>query len=213
MPFFNLQRVIKQCRKRWSQLLFPLRERLTCSEMEATILVAFFLMFAGSYLVRIARFQQPLFDDDYYAETDSLFRVLSMRADSLDAVDTVHVGFGAVPGSIRSAGTDVQMWVLRDTLEKPKANFPIDINSANERTFQALPRIGPKMAARIVQFRAEIGSFSSIEELLDVRGIGEKTLAQLRPLIRLGPDLSQDSTQAQDPDQLRPLQDHPPPPE
>ena len=181
MPFSKLPDLIKRYRMRWSLLLFPLRERLTCSGKEATVLVAFLLLLAGSHLFRYVRYHQPLFDEDYYAETDSLFRVLSMRADSMDAVDTVHVGFGVIPGSIRSAGTDVQMWVLRDTLEKPTANFPIDINDADARTFQALPRIGPKMAERIVQFRTAKGSFSSIEELLDVRGIGEKTLEQLRP--------------------------------
>lgn len=210
MPFSAINSVIKRSRTRWSRLLFPLRERLTCSEKEATILVAFFLMLAGSYVIRYIRFHQPLFDDDYYAETDSLFRVLSMRADSMDAVDTVHVGYGAIPGSIRTAGTDVHMWVLQDTLEKPKANFPIDINTADERTFQALPRIGPKMAERIVQLRAARGQFSSIEELLDVRGIGEKTLEQLRPLIRLGLDLPQDSVQTQDPSLPR-IHDPPPP--
>ena len=84
------------------------------------------------------------------------------------------------------------------------------------------------MAERIVQFRTAKGSFSSIEELLDVRGIGEKTLEQLRPLIRLGPDLRQDSTQFLDStqvldstqapdstqvqDPLRPQTGHPPPP-
>ena len=228
MPFSKLPDLIKRYRMRWSLLLFPLRERLTCSGKEATVLVAFLLLLAGSHLFRYVRYHQPLFDEDYYAETDSLFRVLSMRADSMDAVDTVHVGFGAIPGSIRSAGTDVQMWVLRDTLEKPTANFPIDINDADARTFQALPRIGPKMAERIVQFRTAKGSFSSIEELLDVRGIGEKTLEQLRPLIRLGPDLRQDSTQFLDStqvldstqapdstqvqDPLRPQTGHPPPP-
>lgn len=73
-------------------------------------------------------------------------------------------------------------------VEKPvlmikKKKFPININLANEIELQDLPRIGPKMADRILQYRQEHGSYKTIEELKKVKGIGDKTFEQLKDLI------------------------------
>jgi competence protein ComEA len=46
-----------------------------------------------------------------------------------------------------------------------------------------LPRVGPKTAQRIVAFREEHGSFQRPEDLMNVKGIGEKTFLRLRPYI------------------------------
>ena len=48
-----------------------------------------------------------------------------------------------------------------------------------------LPGIGPVLAQRILDWRAEHGRFTSVDELGEVSGIGEKVLAQLRPLVTL----------------------------
>jgi len=50
-----------------------------------------------------------------------------------------------------------------------------------------LPGIGPVLARRIVAYREEHGPFASLEELLRVPGIGEETLAALRPLVKVQP--------------------------
>lgn len=60
----------------------------------------------------------------------------------------------------------------------------IDINTADETTLQKLPGVGPVLAGRIVAHRETIGRFESVEDLLDVPGIGETRLASIRDLIR-----------------------------
>lgn len=62
---------------------------------------------------------------------------------------------------------------------------PVDLNSADEAALDALPGIGPATAAAIIEHRDRIGRFTSVDQLLDVRGIGEAKLEQLRPLVRV----------------------------
>lgn len=59
----------------------------------------------------------------------------------------------------------------------------VNLNSATELDLDALPRIGPAMAARIVAWRTDNGPFTAVDDLLEVAGIGEKTLEGLRPLV------------------------------
>lgn len=62
---------------------------------------------------------------------------------------------------------------------------PLDLNTAGAAELDALPGIGPVLSERIVTWRQEQGRFTSVEELLEVSGIGESLLARLRPLVRV----------------------------
>lgn len=57
--------------------------------------------------------------------------------------------------------------------------FPIDINRATAKELEAIPNIGPATAKLIVEYRDEFGFFLSMDELLEVKGIGKKTIALL----------------------------------
>lgn len=57
----------------------------------------------------------------------------------------------------------------------------VNVNTAGPDELELLPGIGPARAAEVVRVRRERGSFGTIEELLDVRGIGPVTLDRLRP--------------------------------
>lgn len=65
-------------------------------------------------------------------------------------------------------------------------SFPIDLNTADETELTALPGIGPVLAQRILDYRKENGRFQTVEELLNVSGIGEKRLEAIWDLIIIG---------------------------
>jgi len=60
---------------------------------------------------------------------------------------------------------------------------PVDLNSADATALEALPGIGPATAAAILQHRDEVGAFTSVDQLLDVPGIGDAKLEAIRDLV------------------------------
>lgn len=61
----------------------------------------------------------------------------------------------------------------------------VNVNTATVAEFQLLPRIGPAVAARIVEQREKNGPFKTLDDLMLVRGIGESTYEQLKPYLAL----------------------------
>jgi competence protein ComEA len=59
----------------------------------------------------------------------------------------------------------------------------VNINTAGAEQLQLLPRVGPALAARIIDFREAHGPFSSVDELVAVKGIGETSLDRLEPYV------------------------------
>ncbi len=78
----------------------------------------------------------------------------------------------AVPAATAEGGTS-----------DPSGSALVNINTADEAELQKVSGIGPSKAAKIVAYRKDHGSFSSVEELTRVSGIGEKTLASIKDQI------------------------------
>ena len=57
----------------------------------------------------------------------------------------------------------------------------ININSAGETELEELPGVGPVTAAAIIDYRTQNGPFATVDDLIDVTGIGPSTLEQIRP--------------------------------
>lgn len=86
----------------------------------------------------------------------------------------------ATPLSTRSA-------VLQETSStRPAAADLVNINTATAAQLESLPGIGPATAKRIVEHREKNGAFKKLEDLMNVRGIGEKAFLRLRPLVTIG---------------------------
>lgn len=63
---------------------------------------------------------------------------------------------------------------------------PINLNQATVTELMQLPRVGARTAERIVAFRKQHGGFRRTEELMNVKGIGEKSFAKLKPFLSVG---------------------------
>jgi competence protein ComEA len=62
----------------------------------------------------------------------------------------------------------------------------VNINSASAEQLGTLPGVGAKLAARIVEHRQKSGPFKSVQELMNVKGVGEKNFEKLQPYLTLG---------------------------
>ena len=76
--------------------------------------------------------------------------------------------------------------VATTVLTQQSDSDKLDINTATAEELETLPKIGPVLAQRILDHRAEHGPFVTIGQLLDVPGIGEKTLESIAPYITAG---------------------------
>lgn len=69
--------------------------------------------------------------------------------------------------------------------EKKAPSGKVSLNSASSADLQSLPGVGPATAEKILTYRKEHGQFRSIDELLAVKGIGDKKLEKMRPFLKL----------------------------
>ena len=69
---------------------------------------------------------------------------------------------------------------------KPAPSGKVNINTASAEQLATLPGVGPKLAVRILEYRQKAGAFKSVQELMNVRGIGEKNLKKIESYLSAG---------------------------
>ena len=65
----------------------------------------------------------------------------------------------------------------------PGLSGVVNINNASSEQLQLLPRVGPALAERIIEFREANGPFRAVDEIVAVKGIGESSFEKLEPFI------------------------------
>ena len=77
--------------------------------------------------------------------------------------------------------------VIAQDKATPPEKPPVNLNTASIDQLDGLPGIGRATAQRILEYRQKVGSFTKIEQLMNVKGIGEKSFLKLKPLIVVQP--------------------------
>ncbi len=116
-------------------------------------------------------------------------------------IDALRAAGGARPGvdlgglNLARVLTDGEQVVVGGavvtgpTATTPTSGSPVaglvNINTADETALESLPEVGPVTAQAIIAWRSEHGGFTAVDQLLDVDGIGDATLAKLTPYVTI----------------------------
>lgn len=107
---------------------------------------------------------------------------LTLR-DQVCLLTTLLFAFTVLGGYWVYQGRSSNPLVEIDRTSRPEFEFKININTASVPELAMLPDVGATLATRIVTWRDEHGPFQSSKDLRKVRGIGPKTLENIRPLL------------------------------
>jgi competence protein ComEA len=101
------------------------------------------------------------------------------------ALSLALIAFAALPAAAQTPASKP----AASRAAKPAASVttPVNLNTATQAQLETLPGIGAKAAERILEFRQKNGAFKKVEDLMNVKGIGEKNFLKLKPFITVSP--------------------------
>ena len=74
----------------------------------------------------------------------------------------------------------------------PAAAPALNLNTATQADLEKLPGVGPATAKQILDYRQKNNGFKKVEELMNIKGIGEKSFLKLKPLVTVAPAKTQE---------------------
>jgi competence protein ComEA len=93
------------------------------------------------------------------------------------------VAMAAVPAAAQQSSTKTEKPAAAAKAERPAATTVVNLNTATQAQLESLPGVGAKVAERILEYRQKNGPFKKVEDLMNVKGIGEKSFLKLKPLL------------------------------
>jgi comEA protein len=109
---------------------------------------------------------------------------IQIRQDALDRIKTLDEVLKLTGGPTTDTGSTSGVTTPTTT---PHTGGLIDLNTADAKTLETLPGIGPSKSAAIIQYREQNGPFPTVDALTNVKGIGVKTVAKFRDKVTVSP--------------------------
>jgi competence protein ComEA len=107
------------------------------------------------------------------------------RRAELDAINLAEAVNDGLKLDVPARGEGVSSLTSGPVPTAASSPAVVNINTADGPALETIPGVGPVTAAAILEYRARIGSFTAIEQLLEVSGIGPVTLENIRPYVSL----------------------------
>jgi competence protein ComEA len=183
--------------------LYRLQTRAGLTGPEGTAAVVLVLALVGGLAAQRLQAASAPLAPDFYAAADAAFVAASQPAPAAGPLVSGAPGPSPIDSASTTAHTTVapeDVWavapeaalaeadaVVTASAERSSGRKPppvrTNINTASAEQLQRLPRIGPALAGRILEYRRQHGGFGSAAELTEVRGIGDKTMERLAPWV------------------------------
>lgn len=113
-----------------------------------------------------------------------LFKISKKKNEDSLILDKELKGFDKKLAAIVSTDTIIDSSKVSFLNNQRNNSLSIDLNSATKQELEKLPHIGPVIAQRIIDYRMQRGRFETIDELVNVKGIGNKTLFKIKPYLK-----------------------------
>jgi competence protein ComEA len=183
--------------------LYRLQTRAGLTGPEGTAAVVLVLALAGGLAAQRRQAAETPVAPDFYAAADAAFVAASQpvpAAGPLVAGASGPLPADSTAATADSAVTPADVWTVTPEAALSEADAAVtasaerssgrkpppvrtNLNTATAEQLQRLPRIGPALAGRILEYRRQHGGFRSAAELTEVRGIGDKTMERLAPWV------------------------------
>ena len=176
--------------KDWLEKTYKAFSFLGLTHAEARFVL---LVVAITMIGALIPYLRPFWEEKVFSQDFQKFTASSASKDSLSegekwpAIDSVEQKRWQLKAdSIRTVLAEDPS---RGTIDSLMANLndepvrAININTAKANEIASLPRVGPKLAERIVEYRNQNGSFRTVDELRNVKGIGKKMFDKIKSLI------------------------------
>lgn len=166
--------------------LFFFLEKLEIKRSEriaVSVLMIILVLLSG---IRLIQKPSTNYDEKQYQEMEQVFKEKSKKIqEERDLILARYEPNRQVPVSSSVMEEQDVAVSEADTTDQDQPVELVNINMATREQLQVLPGIGPAYAGRIVEWRKENGSFTAKDQLIEIKGIGEKRLEKIKPLITL----------------------------